>query len=132
MDIGGMPGLSNVEQSLRQIITAINGINTSVEAVGVDVTSVATAVTAAFPPPLTSSGTWDPASCLTLTQTTHTIACSGVTLGMAVHPSFSLDLQAMTLTGYVDSANSVTVVLFNGTAGTVNLGSGTLKVRVYA
>lgn len=130
--IQNFPGFSTIETRLNDIVRAINGLNTTVTEVGTDVTGVASAITAAFPPPLTSSTTWDPANLLTLTQDTKVIAVSGAALGMSVQPSFSNSIQGMTLTAFVDSANSVTAVLFNSTAGTLNLASGTLKVRVYA
>lgn len=127
-----LPGLSTVETLLRNIVQGINGLNTAIEDVAGEVTGVSAAVTAAFPPPLTSSATWNPANLLTLTQDTTTIAVSGAALGMSVQPSFSLDLQGQILTAYVSSANTVTAVLFNSTVGTINLGSGILKVMVYA
>jgi hypothetical protein len=44
---------------------------------------------------------------------------------------FSLDLQGMTLTGYVSVAGTVTCVLRNGTGGAMDLGSGTLRADVW-
>lgn len=126
------PGLSNIEASLRLIAGNIANVNTAVDDLTTEMATINTSILSVFPPPLTSSATWNPANLLTLTQDTMTIAVSGAALGNSVQTSFSLDLQGMTLTGYVSSANTVTVVLFNGTAGTINLASGTLKVRVYA
>lgn len=125
------PGLSTVETRLNDIVRAINGLNSTVTDVGTDVTGVASAITAAFPPPLTSSATFDPANLLTLTQDIATLTVTGAALGNAVKPSFSLDLQGITLSGYVSAANTVKVVFFNGTSGTINLASGTVKARVY-
>jgi hypothetical protein len=77
------------------------------------------------------TATWDPPSLATLKQdATKTVTVVGAAIGMQVKVGFSLDLRGLTLTGYVSSSNTVTVVLFNGTTGTVNLGSGTLKVTV--
>lgn len=64
-------------------------------------------------------------------QTTTTVTLTGAALGDMVLLSFSLDLQGMQLTGYVSAANTVTVVLRNGTAGALDLASGTLTVRVW-
>jgi hypothetical protein len=81
-------------------------------------------------PVLTGSATWDPASKATTLQDTTTVTVVGAALGDVVEVSFSLDLQGQTLSGYVSAADTVTVVLFNSTAGTLNLASGTVSVRV--
>jgi hypothetical protein len=44
--------------------------------------------------------------------------------------SFSLDLQGITVTAYVSAANTVSVRFQNESGGTLDLGSGTLRVRV--
>ena len=54
----------------------------------------------------------------------------GAAIGDFVNVGFSLDLQGTTMTGYVSATNTVTVVHWNGTTGTVNLSSGTLSVEV--
>lgn len=118
MDNKTFPGFGTIEASLRQIVAAINTLNTS--------------ISGAFPLPLSGSSTWDPASLTTLIQTTTTITVAGASLGNRVSVSFSLDIQGQTLTSYVSAANTVTVVLFNSTSGTINLGSGTLSVRVFS
>lgn len=79
---------------------------------------------------LVATATWDPPSVAAAAQTTTTITVPGARLGMNVTPSFSLDLQAMQLTGYVSASDTVTVVLRNGTGAAIDLASGTLKVRV--
>ena len=70
---------------------------------------------------------YDPPNLIALATTTTTIAVTGAALGMAAEASFSLDLAGLVMAAYVDSANSVTVVLFNPTAGAIDLASGTLK-----
>jgi hypothetical protein len=80
---------------------------------------------------LINSKTWDPPNVAAAGSTTTTVTVTGVALGDPVtRLSFSLDLQGQTLTGYVSAADTVTVVLFNSTAGALNLGSGTLYVAV--
>lgn len=76
------------------------------------------------------TATWDPGSVNAGAQTTTTVTVTGASLGDAALASFSLDLQGMQLTGYVSAANTVTVVLQNGTAGAIDLSSGTLTARV--
>ena len=79
---------------------------------------------------LQGSTTWDAPSVASGAQTTTTVTVTGAALGDLCLVSFSLDLQGMQLTAYVSSANTATVVLRNGTAGSIDLASGTLRVRV--
>jgi len=76
------------------------------------------------------SVTWDPPSIAAAAQTTTTVTVTGAALGDPCFVGFSLDLQAMQLTGYVSSAGVVTVVPQNGTAGAIDLASGTLRATV--
>lgn len=78
----------------------------------------------------TGTATWNPASVAAGAQTTTTVTVTGAKLGDRVDVSFSLDLQGQQLTGYVSAANTVTAVLRNGTAGAIDLASGTLRARI--
>ncbi len=80
---------------------------------------------------LTGSAAYNPPNILALGTATTTVAVAGAALGMAAEASFSLDLLGLTVTAYVDSANSVTVVLFNPTALAIDVGNGTLKAFVW-
>lgn len=138
MQMPSVPGLANVESILRQISTYLGQINTTGGSIDTTLGTIDTAISAinttlstAFPAPLTGSVVWDPSSLTTLTQTVTTVTVTGAALGSLVDVSFSLDLQGQTLTAYVSAANTITVVLFNSTAGTLNLASGTIRVRVY-
>jgi hypothetical protein len=57
-------------------------------------------------------------------------ATSGVSIGDIVLPTFSKDLQGITLTGYVSAADTPTVRFQNETGGTIDLASGTLTGKV--
>lgn len=57
---------------------------------------------------------------------TTTVTVTGCALGQFVIVSFSLDLQGITLTGYVSSANTVSVRFQNETTGAIDLASGTI------
>jgi hypothetical protein len=72
---------------------------------------------------------WDPASIADGASATQAVTVTGASLGDYAEASFSLDLQGLTLTAYVNAADSVTAVLNNATGGAVDLGSGTLRVR---
>ena len=80
---------------------------------------------------LSTTATWDPANLAAGAQTSTTVTLTGAALGDIAAASFSLDLQLMQLTAYVSAANTVTVVLQNGTAGAIDLASGTLRVSAW-
>lgn len=80
---------------------------------------------------LSATKTWDPGNLAAGAQTSTTVTLTGAALGDEVTCGFSLDLQLLQLTGYVSSANTVSVVLQNGTAGAIDLASGTLRVSVW-
>jgi len=63
-------------------------------------------------------------------EETGIITVAGAALGDFVAVSFSLDLQDMILTGYVQAANTVEYHLQNESGGTVDLASGTIRVLV--
>lgn len=76
-----------------------------------------------------STTTVDPSNLATLEIYTAAVTCAGSVIGDFVQLSFDHDLQGITLTGYVSSANVVTAVFFNSTAGSIDLASGNLRVR---
>jgi len=126
--------LQTLNSIVQQAVQAQNLIATRIAALTTEQTTgfadLTAAFNTAFPAPLSSSATWNPASVATGAETSTTVTVAGAALGNYVQASFSLDLQALTLTGYISATNTVTVVLANNTAGAVDLGSGTLKVRV--
>lgn len=79
---------------------------------------------------LSATATWDPASVAAAAQATTTVTVTGAALGDPAGAGFNKDLQAMQLSAYVSAADTVTVVLQNGTAGALDLASGTLRVTV--
>lgn len=79
---------------------------------------------------LEASVTYDPPSLTAGAGVITTMTVTGVALGDFARASFSLDLQGIALTAWVSAANTVSVRFHNGTAATVDLASGTLRVRV--
>lgn len=79
---------------------------------------------------LQGSTTYDPPSLADGAGTTTTVTCTGAALGGFARASFSLDLQGITISAYVSAANTVSVRFQNESGGTLDLVSGTLKVRV--
>jgi hypothetical protein len=80
---------------------------------------------------LVGSTTWDPGSVAKNDVVEKEVTVTGAALGDFVIASFSLDLAGLDISAYVGAANRVDVILHNGTAGAVDLGSGTLKVLVF-
>lgn len=137
MNTPGAPGDSPGQVNLQTLVSVIQNAVQAQYLIAENIAALTTAqeastaaIAAAFPPPLTSSATWNPPSLVSGASESTTIAVTGAALGNIVEASFNLDLQGLTLIGYVSSANTVTVVLSNLTGGTIDLASGTLKVRV--
>lgn len=63
--------------------------------------------------------------------TTTTVSVPNAAIGDFALASFGGDLSNLTVTAYVSSANVVSVRVFNGTAGSINVGSATLRARVF-
>jgi len=79
---------------------------------------------------LQGSATYDPPSLADGEGATTTVAVTGARLGDFVDASFSLNLQSISVTAWVSASDVVSVRLQNETGGTIDLGSGTLRVRV--
>lgn len=81
---------------------------------------------------LTSSATWDPGSLADgVGETSAAIACPGARLGDTVLVGAPYDLQGICCNGYVSATDEVKVRLQNETTGTIDLASGTWRVRVF-
>jgi len=80
---------------------------------------------------LNASVTYDPPSLADGAGVTTTVTATGAALGDFALASFSLDLQGISVTAYVSSANTVSVRFQNESGGTLDLASGTLRVRVW-
>lgn len=78
----------------------------------------------------TASATWNPASILDGDEAAVEVTVPGARLGDFAFASFSLDVADLSLSADVTAADTVTAVLHNSTGGTVDLGSGTLRVKV--
>ena len=79
---------------------------------------------------LNNAASYDPPSLAPGAGATTTVVVNGAAPGDHAEASFSVDLQGITLTAYVSANNAVSVRFQNGTAGTLKLASGTLRVRV--
>jgi hypothetical protein len=80
---------------------------------------------------LTGSVVWDPASIAKNDIAETSITVTGAVLGDFVLVSSSIDLSGLTLSAHVGAADTVHVVLHNGTVGAVDLGSGTYYAKVF-
>jgi hypothetical protein len=80
---------------------------------------------------LTGQATVDPGNLADGAGESDDVTVIGAALGDLVEAvSFSLDLQGISLTGYVRTADTVSVRFQNETGGPIDLGSGTVRVRV--
>ena len=79
---------------------------------------------------LEATATYDPPSLADGAGTTTTVTCTGAALGDLASVSFSLDLQGITVTAWVSASDTVSVRFQNESGGVLDLGSGTLRVRV--
>ena len=74
--------------------------------------------------------TWDASSIAAGDEEALEVTVPGASLGDFVLSSFSVDVADLMLTAAVPAANTVTAVLANNTGGSIDLASGTLRVRV--
>ncbi len=77
-----------------------------------------------------AEATWNPASILDGNEDAVAVTVPGAVLGDFAFASFSLDVADLVLNANVTAADTVTVVLANNTGGTLDIGSGTLRVKV--
>lgn len=79
---------------------------------------------------ITGSVTYNPASLAAGAGETTTMTVKGGALGDQVVASFSNDLQGIILHAWVSAANTVSVRFQNETGDTIDLASGTIRVRI--
>jgi len=80
---------------------------------------------------LNASATYDPPSLASGTQATVTITVTGAAVGDFVLASFSNDLQGIILSAQISAADTGKATFLNMTGGTLDLASGTVRVRVW-
>lgn len=83
-----------------------------------------------LPTSLSLSIAYDPPSLIAASQTSTTFTVKGATLGDMADVSFSLDVALLNFRCYVSSADTVTLVIRNDTAGIIDLAPGVLNIRV--
>lgn len=79
---------------------------------------------------LTGSAVYDTASLNDAAGATTTVTVTGAALGDFVMVSLGVDLQGISVTGYVSAADTVAVRIQNESGGTLDLASTTIRVRV--
>lgn len=77
-----------------------------------------------------ASAAWNPGSMLDGNEEAKEVTVPGAKLGDFAFVSFSIDVADLQLSADVTAANTVTVLLNNNTGGTIDLGAGTLRVKV--
>jgi hypothetical protein len=81
-------------------------------------------------PVIEASSAWDPGSVGAGSLVSADVPVTGVVLGDLVTASISVDVQDLVLSAAVTAADIVTATLSNNTAGAVDLGPGTLFIKV--
>ena len=79
---------------------------------------------------LEGSDTWDPGSIANGAKEPKNVTVTGAALGDFATASFSLDVQDLVLNAQVTGTNTVTCILANNTGGAIDLGEGTVYVKV--
>lgn len=74
---------------------------------------------------------WDPDEVASGGSVSTTVSVPGAALGDFVLASYSLDLQGLSLSAYVSSSNTVTILIYNLSGASVDLGSGAIRVLVF-
>lgn len=80
---------------------------------------------------LEGSATVDPSNLASLATEAHTITVTGAVLGDFAEVSHSISLGNLMAFAHVTATDTVTVRLFNPTGSSVDIGSGTMRARVY-
>jgi hypothetical protein len=73
---------------------------------------------------------WNPGSIADGNEEAKEVTVTGARLGDFALVSFSLDVADLVLDAQVTAANTVTCVLANNTGGNIDLGAGTIRVKV--
>ena len=81
-------------------------------------------------PALQGSDTWDAGSIADGDEEAKEVTVTGATLGDFAIASLSLDVADLVLNAQVTGANTVTCILANNTGAAVDLGEGTVYVKV--
>lgn len=76
------------------------------------------------------SATWDPGAIGNGAEEAKEVTVTGAVLGDFAMASFSLDVSDLVLDAQVTDDDTVTCILANNTGGAINLGEGTLRVKV--
>ena len=116
-----------------ELNTLVSVIQNAVQAqnlIATNISNLTSAITTAFPPPVTSSASWTPGGIANGASATKTVTVSGAALGNFVRASLAEDLQGCTMTAYVQSANTVEAVIANATGSTVTFSATTLNLQV--
>lgn len=111
--VTGMPG-----SDVKQLTISLNALLSDVENLRSGVAE------------FIGSATYDPPSLADGAGATTTITVTGAVLGdFVMGASFDKDLQGILLTAWVSAADTVSIRFQNESGGTLDLASGTLRVR---
>jgi hypothetical protein len=122
--------IQNAVQAQNLIATNLKNVNTTMTGIESVVSTLNNTLSAAFPTPVLSAQAWTPGGIATGASAAISFTVGGVLLGEFVKASINADLQGCSLTGYVQSNNTVEAVINNSTGATVTFAAVSLKVSV--
>jgi hypothetical protein len=123
---GPRSALHKAIEIINDLVAIVNELQEEHAAILVDLA----AIRAPLAGVLTGSATYDAASLADGAGATTTVTVTGAALGDYVLISHSVDLAAISVTGYVSASNTVSVRFQNESTGAVDLASGTLRALV--
>ena len=114
-----MPDITDTGMEQGDLVTLLTNIKTMVNSIRTQLAAI-----------LDGSSTWDPGSLGDGAGETKSITVTGAALGDFVMVSAPYDMEDVTVSGYVQAANTVEIRVQNESTSTVDLGSGTWRVKV--
>lgn len=122
--------LSTLTATIQNSVQAQNLIATRLSAIDAALIANTAVLQTAFPAPLSGSAAWTPGLIGAAGSVSTTVTVAGATLAMFVKAAYNSSLGGLTLSAYVSSANTITVVLANNTAGSITPSAGIVTVSV--
>lgn len=110
-------GVKNLWQFIKDLVASLITFSNS--------------VTSAMTPLYGELKNSSPSGILNGAQSISTVTVTNAILGWRVQATYDKDLQGLVMTAYVSAADTVKIILFNNTGGTITLTAGVFRVWVW-